>query len=137
MHCLGCGSELSQASDRRALGTATDVAVVWRQFVENEADDEIAVNIDAILSEKDRILPKMCRKCFYSYKKLIEKEESIRKNLRQAATVLGLFSSSLPLPSDQHPPTPKRRRISSVPTQSRQKSGSSSQSPDVVVCLIK
>ena len=122
INCLGCGVDLPNAKDRRALSSsdAEDVVNVWKIFIDNEEVEEEVV--DRILSGGDsQRLPKMCKKC-------------IQSNLRKAMKSLEL----VPLSSGSEPPPPKRPRLSkpeSKITSVCQPSGSgvNVQSPDIAV----
>jgi len=64
MHCLGCGADLSNPKDRRALTNpeAADIVDLWRMFLESE-DLREDVDVDQILRGQDRQrLPKICKK---------------------------------------------------------------------------
>jgi len=61
MHCLGCGADLSNPKDRRALTNpeAADIVDLWRMFLESE-DLREDVDVDQILRGQDRQrLPKI------------------------------------------------------------------------------
>ena len=93
-----CGIDVPKTNDRRALDSpeAEDVVIVWRAFLGDE-DQQISVDVDVdvILKGGDsKRQPKMCRKCFYDYKKYIESHQTIQKKLRKAGEVLELFSCS-------------------------------------------
>ena len=92
MYCLGCGIDIPDSED---------VAMMWRWLLEEDYQSSIdSQDIDTILSGADGLrAPKMCRKCFYAYEKLVEAQNSIRDNLRKAAEALDLcsqFATSLP-----------------------------------------
>ena len=135
INCLGCGVDLPNAKDRRALSSsdAEDVVNVWKIFIDNEEVEEEVV--DRILSGGDcQRLPKMCKKCFTAYRTCHKYHQSIQSNLRKAMKSLEL----VPLSSGSEPPPPKRPRLSkpeSKITSVCQPSGSgvNVQSPDIAV----
>ena len=123
---------MSGPTDRQALDhpAAKDAASLWKTLIKNEAEDQQVcngVNFQTILSGEDRQqTPKMCRKCFYSYRKLVESQQNIRRKLRNAVEVLCLFSS----PSETLPHLSKRTRLGSPDRSSARQTarGQSSQS---------
>lgn len=139
MYCLGCGVDLPNAKDRRALfsSDAEDVVNVWKVFIDNEEVEEV---VDRILSAGDsQRLPKMCKKCFSAFKTCHKYHQAIQSNLKKAMEALELVLQS---PGSEQPP-PKRPRLSKLEwqetecqtTSDSQPSGSSVnvQSPDIAV----
>ena len=67
MHCFGCGVDLLETKDRRALDSpaAVDVVKTWKLllFV------ELNVDVGTLLRGEDsQRPPKMCKKCFTAYR---------------------------------------------------------------------
>ena len=85
MYCLGCGTDIPKANERRALDNpdAEDVAMMWRRLLEEDYQSSVDLqDVDAILSGTDGLrAPKMYTKCFDAYQKCIEAQNSIRDNL--------------------------------------------------------
>ena len=116
-YCFGCGNEV-KPENRRKLDNeeAKNVVLAWKAFLEDEGhligED---VSLDAILNGEDsQRPPKMCRKCFNSYKKYFEFHQTIKQKLTKAIEVLELSPcSTLPLPSSSRP---KKSRSLSWPT---------------------
>ena len=144
MHCLGCGTDLPNPKDRRALTSpeASDVVQLWRVFVENE-DLREDVDIEKILSGGDsQRPPKMCKKCFAAYQTCSKYHQNIQSSLRRSMETLDIISTSQPQSVSssqlQQPPT-KRPRLMIQSKQGSQQSGSQSTgstcSPDVSVSV--
>ena len=140
--CLGCGNAVSRPDDRRALDAPAgqDVLNLWMVLLENEAQDVqlcTDVDINTIVNGRDQQrLPKMCRKCFNGYRRVLESMEIIRRNLLKAAESLKLFSTS---PFELLPPSKKKARLGNLVRRQDQPSDdgfqnqSSVHSPDVSV----
>lgn len=133
MLCLGCGTDLPCTEDRRALDNldnsdCRNVVKVWKSFVLDSAIGVDLTTVNDILNGSDkRRVPKMCRKCFLAYKKYSNTYDVLQDNLQKAVAALDLIQAS----SSTTPPLPKKPRVHmSLPS-----TGSSSKSPDVVVCL--
>ena len=110
MYCFGCDIYVPKTNDRRALDSpeAEDVVIVWRAFLGDEEQQiSVDIDVDVILKGGDsKRQPKMCRKCFYNYKKYFESHQTLQKKLRKAGEVLELFPcSTLPLlvPASKRP----------------------------------
>jgi len=135
MHCLGCGADLSNPKDRRALTNpeAADIVDLWRMFLESE-DLREDVDVDQILRGQDRQrLPKICKKCFAAYQTCCKYHRNIQSNLKIAMETLEMASTTQP--SSQLPPA-KRPRHMTQSSHTSQQSGSHSEatrSPDVEV----
>ena len=141
--CLGCGSAVSRTDDRRALDAPAgqDVMNLWTVLLESEVQDVqlcTDVNINTIVNGRDQQrLPKMCRKCFNGYSRVLESLKTIRRNLLKAAESLKLFSTS---PLELLPPSTKKARLGNLVRRQNQLSDegsqTQSQSPEVSVCAM-
>ena len=135
MHCLGCGADLSNPKDRRALTNpeAADIVDLWRMFWESE-DLREDVDVDQILRGQDhQRLPKICKKCFAAIQTCWKYYRNIQSNLKIAMETWEIANTTQP--SSQLPPTKRPRRMTQS-SHTSQQSGSHSgatQSPDVAV----
>ena len=90
--CLACG-ELTIKKDRRVLGgsgsASEQVTNLWRETIANELRRRSKVlDFDSLIHPGAGYL---CRKCYYSYEKLLETRE-VQSVLRQFSYVVKKFS---------------------------------------------
>ena len=134
MLCVGCGSDLTQVTDRptdrRRLASPTSSKVVtqWKQLaLEDEQVNES--ELDSLVADIE--LGKMCRKSFSAYERFYDLKNTLRCNVSKFLDATSMADSEEPTPAKRPCYTP--RQLANVPKLKKFPNTSAKSSPPVVV----
>ena len=89
--CLGCGESVQRSSERRKLASSSSSHVVplWKKTMSSQLlKHNLHADLDQLLAGSRRTAGQMCRKCFYSYEKVLTSTSALENNAEKAIAQL-------------------------------------------------